>query len=267
MKLASWLLAATAILTTSPAFSELSRTELEEALRKNPDILMDVLRENRQELLEVVSQAASEARAQDAKTQAKAQEEEFEKAFENPMTPKVGSDTRIRGNPDAPFTLVEYSDFQCPYCARGYQTVRALREKYGDQLRFVYKHLPLDIHPEAMPSARYMEAISLQSQDLAWKFHDAIFENQKQMGHDFYLDTAKKLGVNVEKMLKDADSTEILKIIAEDSQEARSFKFTGTPGFLLNGIPVRGAYPPAKFEEIIERLKRKAKGDTPEQPE
>lgn len=92
--------------------------------------------------------------------------------------------------------------------------MEALRKKYGDNLRFVFKHLPLQFHPQAMRAALYLEAVAEQSPEKAWTFHDKLFENQ----------------------------------------EAERFGFTGTPGYLINGVPVRGALPPEHFDQIIQRI-------------
>src|SRR5690606_11439278 len=95
----------------------------------------------------------------------------LEDSFNNPLTPALRAETDSRCSADAPLTLVEYSDFECPFCARGFNTVQELRAKYGKKLCFVYKHLPLSFHPMAMPASQYYEAIRIQSPDKAWEFH------------------------------------------------------------------------------------------------
>jgi len=164
----------------------------------------------------------------------------------------------MRGSKLAKYTLVEYGDFQCPFCGNSYRTVEALREKYGNDLRFVYKHLPLTaIHPMAMPAARYMEAISMQSEDKAWNFHDIVFQNQHKLSENFYQETAKSIGVDVDRLAVDLKSDRISGIIEADTKEAGELGFQGTPAFLLNGVPIRGAYPLDYFETIIAKLAEK----------
>jgi len=188
------------------------------------------------------------------------QKKEFEKSFKNPLKPALDSSTRFRGSKNAKYTLVEYSDFQCPYCARGAQNVEALRKKYGADLRFVFKHLPLtNIHPQAMPAAQYMEAIALQSSEKAWEFHDKLFANQSQLGEPFFKETAKTLGVDLKRLEADVKSTKVADRIQADMLEAQGFGFSGTPGYLLNGIPVRGAYPVEHFDAIIAQLSQEKK--------
>ena len=92
--------------------------------------------------------------------------------FINPLKPMIRDDETFRGNKNAPITIVEFFDFQCPYCGKGSQTVDKLRERYGEKVKVVYRHLPLNFHPQAMISAMYYEAIRLQSEIKAFKFHD-----------------------------------------------------------------------------------------------
>ena len=114
---------------------------------------------------------------------------------------------------DAPLTLVEYSDFECPFCARGYNTVMELLKKYGTNIRFVYKHLPLSFHKQAMVASKYYEALRLQNAELAFKFHDEIYKNQSKLktGEKFLKAAAKKLGANMAKLDKDVKSEAIAK--------------------------------------------------------
>ena len=137
-----------------------------------------------------------------------------------------------------------------------------LREKYGVDLRFVYKHLPLSsIHPQALPAARYMEAISLQSEDKAWNFYDIVFKNQGQLSESFYEQTTKSLGVDLDRLAADLKSEHVAAAIDADVKEAGEMGFTGTPGFLLNGVPIRGAYAIDYFENIINKLAQKDSSD------
>ena len=133
--------------------------------------------------------------------------------------------------------------------------------EYKGKIQFVYKHLPLSFHPNAMPAAKYFEAIRLQSKEKAGKFHDEIFENFSKVrnGEKFFKAIAKKLNVDMKKLEKDLDSDVVEKRINEDLAEAKKFGFQGTPGFLINGIPVKGAYPASHFEEIVKELVKRGK--------
>ena len=110
------------------------------------------------------------------------------------------------------------------------------------------------IHPNALPAAKWFEAVAIQSPEKSWLFHDTMFKNQSSLGEDFYKKTVKGLGLDVEKAAKDAQSQAVADKIEADTKEAKEFGFTGTPGFLINGVPLRGAYPPEEFDKIIKRL-------------
>lgn len=245
----AWLPAAAA-----PA-GGLSKDELKKIIDANPDIILDVLKKNRKALFEVVGQAAQEEQGRRQKEEAEAERREFDESFKNPKKPLIDATTRIRGNKDAKYTLVEYSDFQCSYCARAIPTLEALKKQYGEDLRFIYKNKPLPhIHPQAMPSAQYFEAVALQSPEKAWIFHDKLFANQDKLGVDFYKETAKELGLDLKKLEEDANSQPVKDRIQAEIAEAEKFGIQGTPGFLINGVPIRGAYPLDYFESIFKRL-------------
>ena len=238
----------------SPVSAAVTKEEIKEVLKKNPDIILEVLQENKKAFFDIVQSAAQDEQGRRQREEEEKEKRQFDEAFKNPLKPSVTKNTRVRGSKSAKFTLVEYSDFQCPYCKRGYQNVETLRKKYGSSLRLVYKHLPLNFHPEAMPAAKHMEAIGLQSEEKAWKFHDTLFENQDKLGQELYKKTAQELGVDMDRLAKDLESEEVSHRVEADMEEAKRFGFTGTPGYLLNGIPVRGAYPVEHFDAIIARL-------------
>lgn len=229
---------------------------LEKAVEQNPDIVFNAIKKNPKKFIEVVNEAARAAQDDARKDEEAAEQTRMEEEFKNPKAPKIEENRIVFGNKSAPITIVEYSDFQCPYCARGFSNLKEVREMYGDKVRVIYKHLPLDGHPLAMPAAKYFEALALQLPDKVEKFHDEIFSNQKALNdkrEDFLKDIAKKLGANMTKLMKDLDSEAVKSRIATDMEEAREFGFNGTPGFLINGVSLRGAYPPPYFQKIIDR--------------
>lgn len=231
--------------------------DIKKVLDENPNLVLDVLRQNKKAFFDVINQAAQEEQMRRRKEEEETQKKEVEERFKNPFEPSITDKTIVTGNRKAKLTLVEYSDFQCPHCSRGHLIVEALRKKHGDDLRVVAKTLPMSFHPHAMPAAQWFKAAALQSQEKAWAFHDKLFENQDKLGEAFYVETAKALGLNVEKLQKDAQSQAVKDSIEADRVEATKFGFNGTPSFLVNGIPVRGAYPLDHFEEIIKKLDAK----------
>lgn len=241
----------------------MNEDQLKEALKKDPSILTEAIKANPSEFIEALNEAVQVARADMQKKKEAEEKKKFEAYFDEPLKPEIRDEELIRGTKGAPITLVEYSDFECPYCSKGYVTVLELLEKYEGKIQFVYKHLPLSFHPNALPAAKYYEAIRMQSEDKAIKFHDNLFENLAKVkkGEKYFKSVAKELGVDMKKLAKDVKSEEVAKRIEQDQKEAAKFGFQGTPGFLLNGIPVKGAYPTDHFVGIIDQLKEKGKLD------
>lgn len=234
--------------------------QLKEAVEKDPSIVFAAIEKDPEKFIEVVNAAAQNAQR---KAQQKAMEDETKKRddeFKNPLSPVVEEGRVIFGNASAPVTIVEYSDFECPFCSKGYQTMKQVKAEYGDKVRVVFKHLPLDFHPKALPAAKYFEALARQGHDKAEKFHDRIFENQgelKSKGDDFLKKVAKDLGADMKRLEKDLQDEALLKRIEADIEEAKKFNISGTPGFVINGVSLKGAYPIADFKEIIDRHLKK----------
>lgn len=238
-----------------------SKDDLKKMLKEDPSIITEAIEANPTKFIDALNNAVKAAQEGEGKRREEEEKKALEASFENPLKPEIRSDESFRGNPDAPITLVEYSDFECPFCSRGFNTVMELMDKYKGKIRFVYKHLPLSFHPQAMPASQYFEAIRLQDPEKAWKFHDAIYKNQRalQNGEKFLEAEAKKLNVDMKKLKKDVKSEAVQKRIDADMAEAAKFGFQGTPGFLLNGIPVKGAYPTSHFEGLIKELEKRGK--------
>jgi len=238
------------------------KEEIAKILRENPDILFQVIQENPLEFMAVVQNASKQAQQQAALMQQIQEQKEFEAAFSNPLKPTIRNDEAIRGTKGAPLVLVEYSDFQCPFCQRGYNTVMELMKRYEGKVQFVYKHLPLDFHDAARPAASYYEALRMQSNALAFKFHDAVFSqdiNKLKQGEPYLKQLAQQAGADMkllEKTLSERKG-EIDARIQQDIAEAQQFGMSGTPGFVLNGIPLRGAYPIERFEQVIDELQKR----------
>ncbi len=171
----------------------------------------------------------------------------------NPFQPDVEPTRPVRGNHEAPITIIEYSDFYCPYCGPAYQTVKRLMQRYPDRLRLIYKHNPLDSHPMAQPAARYFEAIALQSHEQAWVFHDRVFEQQSrlQQGRPALQAIVAALHIDHPRLEQDLVREGIDWQIKKDRAEARKFGFDGTPAFVINGVSLRGAYPEEEFLEVF----------------
>lgn len=231
-------------------------SQLKKAIEADPSIVFVAIEKDPMKFIEVVNKAAQDAQKQAGEKAQQDEQKAREDEFKNPLKPVVEDGRVIFGKKDAPITIVEYSDFQCPYCSRGYQTMQQVRQEYKDKVRIVFKHLPLDFHPLAMPAAQYFEAIAKQSHEKAEKFHDAMFEKQASMkdkGEKLFSETAKKLGVDMKKLAADLKDEKVMARITADMEEARKFNFSGTPGFIINGVTLKGAYPFKDFKAIIDQ--------------
>lgn len=244
----------TMLVATTLFASCVNEKKIGEILKKNPEILHEAIKADPAGFIMTLQEAAADAKDSMEK-------KKFEKSFDNPLEPSISDRDAVRGNPDGPLVLVEYSDFECPYCSRGYATMNQFMEKYKGQVKFVYKHLPLSFHKQAMIASQYFEAIKLQDQEKAFEFHDEIFKNQRGLknGEAFLKKIAQKVGADMGKVAKDLNSEVVKDKIKADMAEAAKFQIQGTPGFVLNGVPIRGAYPISHFEMIVEELKKRDK--------
>ena len=147
----------------------------------------------------------------------------------------------IRGEDDAPLTLLEYGDYECPYCGRAAPIVEELRSRFGDELRFVFRHLPLiDIHPQAEPAAEAAEAAHAQGS--FWQMHARLFDGQKALELDDLKHYAAELGLDAERVGREVVEQAHVRRIAEDLQSAGRSGVQGTPAFFVNGRLHRGSY-------------------------
>jgi protein-disulfide isomerase len=193
--------------------------------------------------------------------QKKEQEEMFKK--ENRVNLEIGT-SPVKGPESAPITIIEFSDFQCPYCSRGRMVAEELyaMEKFKGKIKIAFKNFPLDFHPQAMPSA--VAALAAHKQGKFWEFHDELFLNQAKLGgikegdaqasEAYMVEIAKKLGLNVDKFKDDLKATDIQTQIKADKADAAKAGVRGTPFFLVNGVAVKGALPMSDFVPIIERI-------------
>jgi len=160
----------------------------------------------------------------------------------------------VTGSPDLKIVLVEFSDFQCPFCARAHSTVKEFMAKYGKEVSLTYKHLPLtEIHPQALPAA--LASWSAQQQGKFWEYHDALFSQQANLGEDLYVKLANDLGLDVAKFNSDRQSASAKEAINKDIELAQGLGINSTPTFIMNGIPFAGAVSLADMESVLNEVK------------
>jgi protein-disulfide isomerase len=155
-----------------------------------------------------------------------------------------------RGSDSAKITIVEFSDFQCPFCSRVVPTMDQIEEEYGDQVRIVFKHLPLSIHSKA--KAAHAAAEAAHRQGKFWEMHDAIFANQREMSPEKYVEYAAEMGLDVEQFKRDVVGDDVKRKVDADTKEASALGVTGTPAFFINGKFLSGARPFDAFKDVID---------------
>jgi protein-disulfide isomerase len=156
----------------------------------------------------------------------------------------------VRGGKNAPITIVEWSDFQCPFCKRASPTLAQIEEEYGDKVRIVFKHLPLSMHAQAPGAHAAAEAAHRQGK--FWEMHDKIFEQQRDLAPATFERYAAELGLDVDRFKRDVASAEVKKRIDEDTAQAQELGVTGTPAFFINGRFLSGAQPFVNFKRVID---------------
>jgi len=186
----------------------------------------------------------------------------------------VGS-SPVLGSPTALVTIIEFSDFQCPFCSRVEPTLKGLRDKYGDKLRLVWKNEPLPFHPAAEPAAEAAMEVRAEKGDKGfWDAHDKFFGDQKDLVNgqapniDAIIKMAAETGASADKLKKAINDHTHKKELDADSDMAEDFQANGTPHFFVNGRRLVGAQPQEKFEKIIDEEIKKgqdliAKGTKP----
>ena len=171
----------------------------------------------------------------------------------------------FRGSADASVTIVEFSDFQCPYCTRGAATVEQILERYPNDVKFIFQHFPLGFHPWAKPAAIAANCAGLQNPEAFWTLHDAYFKDQKQITTDNVVAKSEGYlagsGIDMKKWKNCAADTNSEEYKAEaanvdaDMALGQALGVSGTPGFFVNGEFLNGAQPIDAFVPLIEAAK------------
>lgn len=159
------------------------------------------------------------------------------------------------GPEDAPVTIIEFSDIQCPFCERFHPTVEQIMNEYDGQVRWVYKHFPLDsLHPQARPAAEASECLGDQLGDEAFfDYIAALFSQQGSLSRSLYVSEAVKLGANESEFTSCLDSGTFKQAVQDDYQQGLASGVTGTPGSFINNQPIRGALPYEQVKAVVEQ--------------
>ena len=178
---------------------------------------------------------------------------------ELPSPVPVEADDTMWGASGAPVTLVAFIDFQCPFCARAHQTVKALEQHYAAELRVVYKHLPLDFHRDALPAAVALQAVrELGGSAIAARYVDRLMAEQHDLSEENLVTLAVELGVSASALRARLKDPRLLAAVENDVSVAAAHGINGTPSFLINGRLLVGAQPPSEFRSAIDSELRAA---------
>lgn len=166
------------------------------------------------------------------------------------LTPPVSNNDHIQGSPDAPITLVEYGDFQCPHCGHAYPMIKDIQKAFGKKLRLVFRHFPLtNVHEYAFAAAVASEAADKQNK--FWLMHDIIFENQAALNEHAWLNFAKTLKLNIPAFKVDLQDETLSARVESDFESGVRSGVNGTPSFYINGHKYEGDY---DFESLTKAI-------------
>jgi protein-disulfide isomerase len=167
------------------------------------------------------------------------------------------------GGADAKVTIVEYSDFQCPFCSRAHETMKSVVQVYNGQVKLMYKHLPLEMHNWAEDAAIASACVYQQDQEAFWKLSDYLFANQKAVTKetltDKVIEATNGTKVNADKLKQCIAARQTNSVVQANMAEAKKLGFNSTPSFVINGRTVVGALNADQFKQIIDEMMKTAK--------
>jgi protein-disulfide isomerase len=160
------------------------------------------------------------------------------------------ADRPTKGPANAPVEIIEFSDFQCPFCERAFPVVGQVLSTYGDKIHFVYRHYPLTMHPQARPAAEASQCAAEQGK--FWEYHDQLFQNQSRLSDPDLKQHAAQLGLNTAQFNTCVDSHKYKSLVDADIHAGDEAGVNGTPAFFINGRVLSGAQPYSAFKRIID---------------
>ena len=239
------------LLALAACAGEPSPEALERTLSKHPEVLVNAIKAHPTEFIQAVNAAFQASQA----AQQRAAADRLEADFQNPRRPDLAGRVSL-GDPAAPVTIVEYTDFECPYCRQSVAVIHQLLNRYQGKVRLVVKQTPLEMHPNAMPAALMFEALALQDGAKAFAFYELMYAEQdrlKKEGQRFVEEAARRVGADVPRALRDQQGEQVRALVAADIAEGPGFGFTGTPAVVINGVALEGAHPVENFVPVIDR--------------
>jgi protein-disulfide isomerase len=162
----------------------------------------------------------------------------------------INTNTPTLGPKDAAVTIIEFSDYECPFCARVQTSVQQLQKEYKGKVRFAFKQLPLPMHPGAIPAAQ--AGLAAHQQGKFWEYHEKLWENAQNINEATLVRIAEELKLNMKRFNADRASEKIAMMVQTDLEDAAKVGARGTPFFFINGTPLSGAQPVEEFRKVID---------------
>ncbi|MDX2257012.1 MAG: thioredoxin domain-containing protein [Pseudanabaenaceae cyanobacterium bins.39] len=250
MRIKPYLLSALAVLilivssctsTGLSANAQLSDSDLEtkvlEIIRKNPQVILESVQ--------------SYQRAQ-VEQEEKLRDQVLSQIRQEPKL--LLRNSPVTGSSSQKIILAEFSDFECPFCARGHAVIKEFMAKNQSEVTLVFKHFPLsEIHKQAEPAA--YAAWAAMQQGKFWEYHDALFEQQGRLGEDFYVELANSLKLDMGRFNRDRQSEQAKEAVKKDFELGKSLGVRGTPSFVMNGIFFSGVPSVSDLESLVAQIK------------
>lgn len=228
-----WTLPVQAATQISPRLEE----QILQVIRQHPEVILESVQAYQQQQQQRLSQA----------------QQSFLQEFKTNPKAVIGA-SPTTGTESSKVVLIEFSDFQCPYCAQAHDTLKELIAKHPDEVTLAYKHFPLaPIHAEAMPAAKAAWAADRQGK--FWEYHDALFAKQDKLGEELYVEIAQTLDLDLEQFNRDRASDTASAAIGQDVQLAESLGLAGTPFFLIDTETFSGPIQLSDMENLLTAAK------------
>jgi len=245
------ILAGCAARQSEPQRLEVLKSDLQTVLAENPDLVLDALKQRSITVYEIVMDGVKAKKKKEA-------EERLAREMENPYKPVLDSSRPFLGPADAPLTVVVYSNFMCSHCNQAGDSLRFLHDREPERFRMFLKHAPFD--DVSLMAALYFEAMGRIDVELAWKFHDMVFDRQEalsQQGEAALKQVVEELGVNPDRIAEQLQDQSLVAAVQGDLDEFFEFGFDGTPIILINGVSMHGSYPPQEIKEVMDMVQGK----------
>jgi protein-disulfide isomerase len=220
---------------------------LRQALKKHPEIVLDLLRDNSESVLDIAQQGSNIRRKKNMETQ-------WREDLKQPKSVTIVNRPAL-GPANAPVTIIAFSDFTCSYCQQAAEVLDRIIRARPHDVRVIFKHMPYGKDSPARLAAEYFVAASFQNDRAPWLLHNSFFAEPEKLaaeGQNFLAKAAEQAGLDMKKLTADLKSKKVNTIIEEDQADAKKLSVEGTPYFLVNNLTIRGAVPYDLFNAAVD---------------